>query len=87
MQYSSFVPKIISNPMASKQASRKIQDGILETAMLSPFQKNAIDGIVSSAMPGKPEPVKKNKISLVKIKPSKTKQDIGSVHFPGSKFV
>ena len=43
----------------------------------------AMDGVVKSAMPEKEGP----KVKLLhKVKPGKTHQDIGVVHYPGSKY-
>jgi hypothetical protein len=64
-------------------------DGIIHSAMLTSFQRTAIDGIISSAVPSheKKKSGKESSKPLVgKVKASKTPQDIGARHFQGSKY-
>jgi len=76
-------PNIIKDASTIKESSRRVMDGIVDSAMMTSFQRDAIDGIIKSAMPEKRGPEAK---MVNKVRPSATKQDIGFVHYPGSKF-
>lgn len=66
-----------------EQSSKKVADGIIHSAMMTSFQRDAMDGIIKSAIPEKvAAPVKQ----IHKSKPSKTPQAMGFVHYPGSKY-
>lgn len=82
MEYGRFQPTIIQDPSKVKQRENKVMDGVIQSAMLTAFQKQSIDGLIESAIPGG----KKSEPALTNVKASKTKQSIGNVHFPGSKF-
>jgi hypothetical protein len=73
---------VIKSAMTADQSAKRVSDGIIESAMLTTFQRDAMDGIIKSAMPEKgpaPKPLQKSKAS-------KTPQRLGSVHFPGSRY-
>lgn len=74
---------IIRDARTAKQSEKKVVDGILHSSALSAFQREAIDGIIKSGQPGKKP---KSEPHLMKTKASKTKQPIGHVHYPGSKY-
>ena len=79
--YGVAMPKIIQNAGKSRESEKKVADGIIQSAMLTPFQRGAIDGINQSGMP-KAEGV----TAVMKSKAPKTKQATGFVHFPGILF-
>ncbi len=75
-------PHVIKSAMTAEQSNKKVADGIIHSAMMTTFQRDAMDGIIKSAMPDKgpaPNP-------LQKVKPSKTPQRMGAMHFPGSRY-
>jgi len=74
---------IIQNASSADQSNKKVADGIIQSAMLTSFQRQAMDGILDSAMPEKKGPAMK---AIQKTKPSKTPQHLGAVHYPGSRF-
>ena len=75
-------PHVIKSAMTVDQSQKKVADGIIHSAMLTTFQRDALDGIIKSAMPEKGPAVK----ALSKSKASKTPQHFGSMHFPGSRY-
>ena len=77
-------PKIIKSASGvGKSMKTKIAEGIIESAHFTTFQHDAMSGIIKSAMPDKVGP----KVKLMgKVKAGKTKQDIGVVHYPGTKY-
>lgn len=76
-------PEIITNPSEGRTDSRKLMDGLVESSLMTSFQRQAIDGIISGAMPqaGKPSGGQAGKV-----KPYATQQKSGTIHFPGSRF-
>ncbi len=75
-------PKVIKSAR-KVESEKKVADGILRSAYLTSFQREAMDGVVKSAMPEKMGP----KVKMMgKVKPGKTHQDIGVVHYPGTKY-
>lgn len=77
-------PKIIKSASGEgKMKMTKAMNGVLKSAHFTSFQHQAMSGVISSAMPDKMGP----KVQLMgKVKAGKTKQDIGVVHYPGSKY-
>jgi hypothetical protein len=75
-------PHVIKSAMTVDQSQKKVSDGILQSAMLTSFQRDAMDGIIKSAIPEKGPAVK----PLHKSKASKTPQHFGSMHFPGARY-
>lgn len=89
MEYTSFKPEIIRDASKGQQSEKTVADGILHSAMLTSFQRHAIDGIVNSGIPGKrhtDDAGSTKDILTHKVSPSKTKQTIGSRHYPGSRY-
>jgi hypothetical protein len=78
----SCIPPIIANAAGAKQAEKKVMEGIINSALFTPAQHEAIDGIVRSSLPG----VKHKASELVKVKPSATPLVIGTEHIPGTKY-
>jgi hypothetical protein len=76
-------PKTIKSATGRPESETAVANGILKSAYLTTFQRSAMAGIVKSAMPEKMGPEVK---LLQKVKPGKTKEDIGVVHYPGSKY-
>jgi hypothetical protein len=74
---------IIRDPSKGKQSEKTIVDGIIKSSALSPFQREALDGILRS---GQPQKKPKSEPKLMKTSAPKTKQPIGHIHFPGSKY-
>lgn len=77
-------PKLIKSASGKEDMKMtKAQEGILKSAYFTSFQHAAMSGVVKSAMPEKMGP----KVKMMgKVKPGKTTQDIGVVHYPGSKY-
>ena len=68
-------------------------DGIIRSAMLTPTQRGDIDGLVKSGLPeharrhsGHHSVGGKGGVEVMRVKPSATRRDIGSRHYPGSHF-
>lgn len=76
------IPPIIANAAGAKQPEKKVMAGIINSALFTPAQHEAIDGIVRSSLPGDG----KRHSALFKVHPSKTHYDIGTEHIPGTKF-
>jgi hypothetical protein len=74
-------PTIIKDASTIKESPRRVMDGIVNSAMMTSFQRQAIDGVIKSAMPEKSPEAK----MLQTVRPAATKQDIGYVHYPGTK--
>lgn len=47
-----FKPHIIHNPAKDHQSAKSVADGIIKSAMLTSFQRDSIDGLINSAIPG-----------------------------------
>lgn len=77
-------PNIIEDASVKSSTERQIQQGILQDAMLTTFQRGAMDGLIQSAMP-----MRKDKMmtKVQKVKPGATKKEIGVVRYGGSKFL
>jgi hypothetical protein len=73
---------IIKSGISEHMSNRKVMDGIIHTAMVSEFQRSAIDGIVESGQPRNAPKLE----TMKKIKPSATKGSPGYRHYPGSSF-
>ena len=86
MNYGIGVPHIISDPSKGTESSKKVMDGIIHSAMLTGFQRRAIDGIIESGIPGSSAKSKKSEPMTSKVTASKTPQTIGARHFPGSGY-
>jgi hypothetical protein len=76
-------PKLIKNANTRPESKKSVMNGVIRSAYLTEFQRQAMTGIVKDAMPSKMGPALK---MLEKVKPGKTHQDIGVVHYPGSKY-
>ena len=76
------IPPIIANPAGAKQSEKKVVEGIIKSALFTPAQHEAIDGIVRSSLPG----VKHRASELIKVHPSPTTLSIGNEHIPGTKY-
>ena len=85
------MPRIIKSARGV-EPSKTIMRGIIDSAYLTSFQRQAMDGIVTSASPRgeiRSAPVGKSDkrgALLHKVKAGKTHQDIGVVHYQGSKY-
>lgn len=92
MQYGIGVPHIISDASTGKESEKRVMDGIIHSAMLTSTQRQDIDGLIQSAIPhGKEKESSKkhkggNKPAVTSTKGSKTPQDFGARHYPGSKY-
>jgi hypothetical protein len=81
-------PSLILSPAKERMSANKVMEGIVQSAMLSPTQREDIDGLIKSGMP---EGKRKREysgtaVSLASVKPSATKGDIGARHYPGSRY-
>lgn len=84
-------PKVIRNPIANCDAGRKkVVEGIIQSAYLTTFQHQAMDGIIKSSMtPAETKEAKAKKsckVSTRKAEGINTPQQIGMVHIPGSPY-
>ena len=77
-------PQIIVNASEGTMSSRKLMDGLVESSLMTGFQRQAIDGIIPSAMPQAGRPTGGHQLN--KVKPYATQQKPGTIHFGGSKF-
>ena len=79
---------IIANPSKEYMDRRSVMEGILKTAMLTPDQREDLDGMIRSAIPGDKRKREEHAsgVDTMKVKPSATKVDPGYRHFPGSRF-
>lgn len=76
-------PHIIQDASTKDQSQREVAKGILDSGMLTSFQRTSIDGIISSAMPKRED---KGVEKIRKVKPGATKKDVGFVQYQGSRF-
>jgi len=80
-------PTILHGGSMQHESSKRVADGIIQSAMLTPFQRHAIEGMVNSGMPERrhTDDAKSTRgIETHRVKPSRTHQDIGAMHYPGS---
>jgi hypothetical protein len=78
---------IIQSPAKEKMSEKKVMEGIIQSAMLTPTQREDIDGLIKSGLPeSKRKRSSGAEIKLTSVKPSATKKDIGFRHFPGSPY-
>jgi hypothetical protein len=75
-------PTILHGGSMERQSSKQVADGIIQSAMLTPFQRHAIEGMVNSGIPEHRR--SDGAVETHSVKPSRTHQDIGAVHYPGS---
>ena len=82
--------KFVSDPSSTrKDNSKAILNGVVQTS-LDPFQREALDGVIRSAMPEDKQKKmysSKMKEGLTPVKPSKTRNDPGKLHYPGSSYM
>jgi hypothetical protein len=76
------MPPIIANASMAKQPERKVLAGVINSALFTPAQHEAIDGIVRSSLPGDG----KRHSELFKVHPSATAMSIGNEHIPGTLY-
>jgi hypothetical protein len=77
------MPNIIGNAATKQQSEREVASGILNSGMLTDFQRTSIDGVIVSAMPSRED---KGMTKVHKVKAGATKKDVGFVKFQGSRF-
>lgn len=75
-------PNVIKNAAILHEKEKVVADGIIHSAAMTSFQRQAMDGIVKNALPEK-SPMAKE---LPTVRPSATYQDVGYVHYPGSRY-
>jgi hypothetical protein len=82
------MPAIIQSPAKEKMSEKKVMEGIVNSAMLTPTQRGDIDGLVKSGMPEgrRRREYSGTAVALASVKPSATKGDIGARHYPGSPY-
>lgn len=73
---------IIKDASTKHQSEREVASGILKSGMLTDFQRNALDGVIKSAMPDRMD---KGIEKIHKVKPAATKKDIGVLKWAGAK--
>jgi hypothetical protein len=77
------MPHIIADASSKNQSAREVASGILNSGMLTDFQRTSIDGVIVSAMPKRED---KGMTKVHKVKPGATKKDVGHLQFQGSRF-
>ena len=82
------MPAIIQSPAKEKMSEKKVMEGIVNSAMMTPTQRGDIDGLVKSGMPEgrRRREYSGTAVALASVKPSATKGDIGARHYPGSPY-
>ena len=75
-------PKVIKS-VSTRESESKVAEGIIKSAYMTTFQRQAMAGIIQNAMPEKMGPDVK---LFQKVKPGKTENQIGVMHYPGSKY-
>ena len=82
------MPQLIHSPAKEKMSEKKVMEGIIHSAMLTPTQRGDIDGLIKSGLPeGKRRrEYSGSAVALASVKPSATKGDIGARHYPGSPY-
>jgi hypothetical protein len=81
------MPNLIHSPAKEKMSEKKVMEGLVHSAMLTPTQRGDIDGLIKSALPeGKRREHSGAAIPLTPVKASATKGDIGARHYPGSPY-
>lgn len=76
-------PNIIQDASTKDQSQREVAKGILDSGMLTSFQRTSIDGVITSAMPARED---KGMTKVRKVKPGATKKDVGFLQYQGSRF-
>jgi hypothetical protein len=76
------IPPIIANAAGAKQPEKKVLAGVINSALFTPSQHEAIDGIVRSSLPGDG----KRHSELFKVHAGATHYDIGKEHIPGTMY-
>lgn len=80
-------PDLITSPAKERMSANRVMEGIVQSAMLSPTQRENIDGLVQSGLPeGRRKKVSGTAVALASVKASATKGDIGARHYPGSRY-
>ena len=82
------MPSIIVSPSKEKMSEKRVMEGVIHSAMLSPTQRGDIDGLVKSGLPeGKRRrEYSGTAVALASVKPAATRGDIGARHYPGSPY-
>lgn len=79
---------LIVNPAKEFMDKRSVMEGIIQSALLTPVQREDIDGMVKNAIP---EGMRKKhhsgaEVPVISVKPAATKVDPGARHYPGSRY-
>lgn len=80
---------LIRNPAKEFMDKRSVMEGIINSALLTPVQKEDIDGMVKSAIPASMRKGAHHsgaEVPVMSVKASATKVDPGARHFPGSRY-
>ena len=76
------MPPIIANASSAKQPEKKVLAGVINSALFTTAQHEAIDGIVRSSLPGDG----KRHSALFKVVPGATAMSVGNEHVPGTLY-
>ena len=81
------MPSIIVSPAKEKMSEKRVMEGIIHSAMLTPTQRGDIDGLIKSGVPeDKRRKYSGSSIARASVKASATRGDIGARHYPGSPY-
>ena len=79
---------LIVNPAKEFMSKHAVMEGVIRSALLTPVQREDIDGMIRSAIPEKMR--EKHHpgadVPVMSVKPFATKVDPGARHFPGSRY-
>lgn len=80
---------LIHNPSKEFMDKKAVMEGVIQSALLTPVQREGLDGMIHSAIPAKERREKHHSggdVPVVSVKPAATKVDPGARHFPGSHY-
>lgn len=80
---------LIRNPAKEFMDKRSVMEGLIDSALLTPTQREDLDGMIKSAIPAHERRGAHHSgehVPVMSVKPSATKVDPGARHFPGSRY-
>ena len=80
---------LIHNASKEFMDKKSVMEGVIQSALLTPVQREDLDGMIRSAIPASERREKHHSgghVPVVSVKSSATKADPGMRHFPGSSY-
>jgi len=80
---------LIRDPAKEFMSKKDVMEGLIHTAMLTPDQREGLDGMIRNAIPvgmRRGENHSGGDVPVMSVKPFATKVDPGARHFPGSRY-